>query len=105
MRAAGSPVSAAVPLATTWPIISRSPPATAPGSGAGAIRSSGAPVTSRGARTLPLSTAAATVAIPSGEKVTRPWPIALAARSAWPLGAGTLASNAVSPRWGVRPSP
>ena len=76
----GSPVPAAVPLVVTLAIIARRSATRPPGSRDGGSLSSGAPCTSRGERTTPLSIAAATWAMPSGEKLSRPCPIASAAR-------------------------
>ena len=87
---AGSPVPAAVPLVVTLPIIERRSATSPAGSCDGARLSSGAPWTSRGARTAPLSIAAATWAMPSGENVSRPCPIASAASSVWPVGFGDV---------------
>ncbi len=86
---AGRPWPAAVPDVTTCAIIWCRSVTTAAGSCWAAAVSSGAPTTRRGARTVPVSAAAATIAMFSGEVSTRPWPIEVAARSASSEGLGT----------------
>src|SRR6266700_4734575 len=61
--------------------------------------------TSRGARTVPVSAAAATIAMASGETSTRPCPMEVAARSAASFGRGTEPPKATSPMCGFWPSP
>src|SRR5208283_1682142 len=102
---AGRPCPAAVPDATTCAIIWCRSLTTAGGSRWVAAVSSGAPTTRRGARTVPVSTAAATIAMFSGEASTRPCPIDVAARSAWSDGVGTDPAYAANPICGALPSP
>ena len=61
--------------------------------------------TSRGARTVPVSAAAATIAMASGETSTRPCPMEVAARSASSRGCGTEPPKATRPMSGLPPSP
>ncbi len=101
----GRPAPAAVPLVTTAAIMDCRSVTTVGSSGWGGVVSSGAPAMRRGACRLPLSTAAATVAMASGETTTLACPMAVAARSASELGVGIRPPEAVKPRWGVTPRP
>src|SRR5260370_41173913 len=101
----GRPAPAAVPLVTTAAIMDCRSVTTVGSSGWGGVVSSGAPAMRRGGCRLPLSTAAATVAMASGETTTLACPMAVAARSASELGVGIRPPEAVKPRWGVTPRP
>ena len=92
----GKPVPAAVPLLTTEAIIVCRLSTTAAGSLVALAVV--VPLTSLGACTVPVSTAAATIAMSSGDISTRPWPMDVAARSAPSLGLGTEPGYASRPR-------
>ena len=64
-----------------------------------------APTTSCGERTVPVSAAAATMAMDSGDIRTRPCPIEVAPRSALSVGWGTEPAKESSPRSVLRPTP